>query len=103
MIKYKQKRAYVPKGKLRLVVLKEEHKNPMTGHRGEKSTICWVSKRYYWPGMKEDIAHYVKICIMCQANRASYKQQAGLLWPLLIFDGLWKLVSMDFITSLSES
>ena len=103
MIKFKRERVYVPKGKLRLSVLKEEHDNPLAGHRGEKSTICSVSKRFYWPGMKEDIAHYVKTCITCQANRASYRKQVGLLRPLPIPDGPWESVSMDFITSLPES
>ena len=50
MIKFKQHRVYVSKGKLRLSVLKEEHDNPLAGLREEKSTICSVSKRFYWPG-----------------------------------------------------
>ena len=54
-------------------------------------------------GMKEDIAHYVKTCITCEANRASYRKQVGLLRPLPIQDGPWECVSMDFITSLPES
>ena len=29
---------YVPKGKLRLLVLKEEHDSMIAGHRGEKTT-----------------------------------------------------------------
>jgi transposase InsO family protein len=103
MIKFKQSRLYVPSGKLRLTVLKEEHDNPLAGHRREKSTICLFSKRFYWPGMKEDITHYVKICVTCQSNRASYQKQAGLLRPLPIPNGPWECVSMDFITSLPMS
>jgi hypothetical protein len=34
LIKFKQTRVYVPSGKLRLTVLKEEHDNPLAGHRG---------------------------------------------------------------------
>ena len=34
----------VPQGKLRLLVLKEEHDSPIAGHRGEKTTIAAVSK-----------------------------------------------------------
>ena len=103
LLKYKQSRVYVPQGKLRLLVLKEEHDSPIAGHRGEKTTIAAVSKRYYWPCMKEEIAHFVKTCVKCQMNRASYQKQAGLLQPLPIPPRPWHSVSMDFITSLPES
>ena len=103
LLKYKQSRVYVPQGKLRLLILKEEHDSPIAGHRGEKATIAMVSKRFFWPGMKDEIAHYVKTCVKCQLNRASYQKQAGLLQPLPIPPGPWHSVSMDFITSLPES
>ena len=47
MIKFKQNRLYVSKGKLRLSVLKEDHDNSFAGHKGEKSTVGPVSKRFY--------------------------------------------------------
>ena len=53
--------------------------------------------------MKEEIAHFVKTCIKCQMNRASYQKQAGLLQLLPILLGPWHSVSMDFIISLPES
>ena len=79
LIKFKQNRVYVPKGKLRLQVLKEEHDKPLADHRGEKATISFVAKRFYWPGMKEDIAHYVKTCVTCQANRLHIKNKLDYL------------------------
>jgi hypothetical protein len=100
LIKFKQNRVYVPKGKLSVQVLKEEHDKPLVGHKGEKATTSFVAKRFYWPRMKEDIAHYVKTCITCQANRVSYQKQVGLLKPLPIPNGPWECVSMDFIASL---
>ena len=102
LLKYKQSRVYVFQGKLRLLVLKEEHDSPIVGHRGEKTTVAVVSKRYYWPYMKEEIVHFVKTCVKCQINQASYQKQAGLLQPLPIPRGPWYSVSMDFITSLLE-
>ena len=83
--------------------MKEEHDSPIFCHRGEKTTIAVVSRRYYWPGMKEEIAHFVKTCIKCQLNRASYQKQAGLLQPLPILPRPWHSVSMDFITRLPKS
>ena len=102
LLKYKQSRVYVPQSKLRLLVLKEKHNSPIAAHRGEKTTIATVSKRYYWLYMKEEIVHFVKTCVTCQINRASYQKQAGLLQPLSIPPEPWHSVSMDFITSLPE-
>ena len=103
LLKYKQNQVYVPQGKLRLLVLKEEYDSPIASHRGEKSTIAAVSKRYHWLCMKEEIAHFVKTCVKCQMNQASYQKQTGLLQPLPILPGPWNSVSMDFITSFPES
>ena len=103
LLKYKQSQVYVPQGKLRLLVLKEEHDSPIAGHRGEKTTVAAVSKRYYWPCMKEEIAFFVKTCVKCHMNRATYQKQAGLLQPLPIPPRPWHSVSMGFITSLPES
>ena len=85
-----------------LLVLKEEHDSPIAGYRGEKTTIAGVSKRYYWTYMKEEIAHFVKTCVKCQMNGASYQKQARLLQPLPIPRGPWHSVSMSFIIGLQE-
>ena len=103
LLKYKQSQMYVPQGRLRLLVLKKKHDSPIAGHRGEKTTIAAVSKKNYWPCMKEEIAHFVKTCVKCQMNRASYQKQARLLQPLPIPPRPWHSMSMDFITSLPES
>ena len=72
LLKYKQSRMYVSQGKFRLLVLNEEYDSPIAGYRGEKGTIAIVSKRYYWSGMKDEIIHFVKNCVKCQLNWASY-------------------------------
>jgi putative transposase len=87
LLKYKQSRVYMPQDKLRLLVLEGKYDSPIAGHRGEKTTIAAVSRRYYWPCMKEDIVHFVKTCVKCQLNRASYQKQANFLHPLPIPSG----------------
>ncbi len=76
---YKQNRLYVPKGRLRDVLLKECHDGPLVGHGGVKCTITFFKKSYYWPNLKEDVEEYVKICLTCQQNRTLNKKQVGLL------------------------
>jgi hypothetical protein len=74
LLKYKQSWMYMPQGKSRLLVLKEEHDSPTVSHRGEKTTIAAMSRRYYWSCVREEIAHFVKTCIKCQLDRASYQE-----------------------------
>jgi hypothetical protein len=64
LLKYKQIQVHVPQWKLKLLVLKEDRHI----YRGEKTTIAAISRRYYWLGIKEEVAHFVKICVKCQLN-----------------------------------
>ena len=100
---FKQKRMLVPKGKLRLALLKECHDGPVAGHRGVKPTLAELVKNYYWPNLRDDVEQYVKSCVTCQQNRTQFRKEAGLLRPLPIPTKCWESVSMDFMTHLQES
>jgi hypothetical protein len=100
---YKQKRLYVPEGKVRELLLRECHDGLFTSHGGAKRTTTFLKKSYYWPNLKGDVEKYVKTCLTCQQNRTFNKKQAGLLQPLPIPEGLWESVSMDFMVSLPPS
>jgi len=97
---YKQNQFYVPKGRLRDVLLRECHDGPLASHGGAKRTTTFLKKSYYWPNLKEDAEEYVKTYLTCQQNRVLNKKQAGLLRPLPIPKGPWESVSMDFMVSL---
>ncbi len=103
LLRYKQKRLYVPEGKMRDTILKECHDGPLAGHGGAKRTITLLKKSYYWPNLKDNAEEYVKTCLTCQQNRTLNKKQAGLLQPLPIPEGPWESVSMDFMVSLPPS
>jgi len=49
---YKQNRLYVPKRRIKDVLLKECHDGPLAGHGGAKYTITFFKKSYYWPHLK---------------------------------------------------
>ena len=93
----------VPKGKLRLALLKECHDGPVAGHCGVKPTLAELVKNYYWPNLRDDVEQYVKSCVTCQQNRTQFCKEAGLLRPLPISTKCWESVSMDFMTHLPES
>jgi hypothetical protein len=102
LIYYKQNRLYLPEGKLRREMMREYHDSPLAGHRNDKVTTSELSKKYYWPNMKDDVHNYVASCSKCQMNKHSTMKQAGLLKPLPIPQGPFRGVTMDFITSLPK-
>jgi len=48
---YKQKRLYVPEGKMRDTILKECHDGPLVSHGGAKCTTTLLKKSYYRPNL----------------------------------------------------
>ena len=47
-----------------------------------------LKQKYWWSGMKRDIAQYVAQCLVCQQVKAEHQQPAGSLQPLAIPE--WK-------------
>ena len=59
------------------------------------------SRKYFWPGMKNDIAKYISKCMKCQQQVKVENQHAtGLLQPFPVPEWKWEVISMDFITGL---
>eukprot|EP01043_Picozoa_sp_COSAG02_P024142 COSAG02_NODE_1310_length_13323_cov_17.158878_4_plen_211_part_00 len=44
---------------LRQYLIRELHNTPMSGHRGVGQTYLLLSKRYYWPGMKDEVTEWI--------------------------------------------
>jgi hypothetical protein len=83
--------------------LKECHDGPLADHGGAKRTITFFKRSYYWPNLKDSAKEYVKTCLTCQQNRTLNEKQVGMLQPLLISEGPWESVSIDFMVSLPPS
>jgi hypothetical protein len=59
--------------------------------------------RYWWYGMKRDIAEYLSLCDTCQRVKAEHQRPAGLLQPLKIPEWKWEEIGMDFIVGLPHT
>ena len=59
-------------------------------------------ERFWWTGMKKDIAKYVAVYDVCQRVKAEHQKPAGLLQPLPIPEWKWDKL-MDFITGLPRT
>lgn len=60
-------------------ILKAYHDDNTAGHYGSERTIARIANRYFWPGMRSEIAKYVKNCVDCQRFKATNLKPAGLL------------------------
>ena len=50
------------------VLLDSTHGNLLAGHHGSQRYYLNMTRRYFWPQMKQDIEHFHKRCIPCQKN-----------------------------------
>jgi hypothetical protein len=62
-----------------------------------------LKERYWWVGLKRDVAEYVAICDTCQRVKAEHRRPAGLLQPMKIPEWKWDEVGMDFIVGLPRT
>nr|GEX29139.1 hypothetical protein [Tanacetum cinerariifolium] len=61
---YYLKRIWVPlKGDVRTLIMDEAYKSKYSVHPGVDKMYCDLRDRYWWPGMKKDIAEYVRIAM----------------------------------------
>ncbi|QRV84964.1 Retrotransposable element Tf2 protein [Ceratobasidium sp. AG-Ba] len=92
----------IPENKeIRLAILEMHHDNPIAGHQGQARTLELISRRYYWPAMKQQVNRFVETCEICQRSKG-HKQYAPQK-PLPIPQKPWEDIAYDFIVKLPES
>ncbi len=80
---YYRNRLYVPDfDPLKLQLLQTCHDSPPVGHPEKVKTYETLTRYYYWPGMLEYVARYVRNCYICVRIKASRKDYEGVLRPL---------------------
>jgi hypothetical protein len=62
-----------------------------------------LKERYWWNGMKTDMARFVAQCDVCQRVKAKHQKSAGLLQPLPILVWKWDGIGMDFMNGLPKT
>jgi hypothetical protein len=88
---------------LRETILKEAHDSAYSIHPGSTKMYEDLKQRYWWYGMKKDVAAHVALCDICQRVKAEYQRPAGLLQPLKIPEWKWEEIGMDFIVELPRT
>ncbi|GJS50806.1 putative reverse transcriptase domain-containing protein [Tanacetum coccineum] len=59
--------------------------------------------RYWWPGIKKDIAEYVSKCFTCLKVKAEHQRPSGLLQQPKVPIWKWEGITMDFVTKLPRT
>ncbi|GJV99201.1 reverse transcriptase domain-containing protein [Tanacetum coccineum] len=97
-------RIWVPlKGDVRTLIMDEAHKSKYSVHPGADKMYYDLRDRYWWPGMKKDIAVYVSKCLTCLKVKAEHQRPSGLLQQPEIPEWKWEGIAMDFVTKLPRT
>jgi hypothetical protein len=75
---------------LRETILKEAHDSVYSIHPGSTKMYQDLKQKYWWYGLKKDVASHVALCDVCQRVKAEHQRHAGLLHPLKITKWKWK-------------
>nr|GEV79095.1 reverse transcriptase domain-containing protein [Tanacetum cinerariifolium] len=90
-------------GDLRSVIMYESHKSKYSVHPGSDKMYQYMTKLYWWPNMKANIATYVSKCLTYARVKAEHQRPLGLLVQPAIPERKWDNITMDFITKLPIS
>ncbi|WVZ76962.1 hypothetical protein U9M48_024870 [Paspalum notatum var. saurae] len=69
---------------IRDLILKEAHETAYSIHPGSEKMYQDLKQKFWWYGMKREVAEYVALCDVCQKVKAEHQKPAGLLRPLKI-------------------
>jgi hypothetical protein len=75
-------------GDLRETILREAHDSAYSIHLCSTKMYQDLKQRYWWYGMKRDVAAQVALCDTCHQVKAEHQRPAGLLQPLKVPE--WK-------------
>jgi hypothetical protein len=79
-----------------LQLIREAHTSKVAGHFGVGKIVSNLQRYVYWPRMQEDVAQFIRGCILCCTNKPSNRKQ-GLYHPLPVPTRPWDNISMDFV------
>jgi hypothetical protein len=62
-----------------------------------------LKQKYWWYGLKKDVASHVALCDVFQRVKAEHQRPASLLHPLKILEWKWEEIGTDFIVRLPRT
>lgn len=84
-------------------ILRENHDIPIAGHLGSVRMLKRIQERYNWKGMRSDIENYVKLCKLCQENKALRKVNRAPMQITTTSTSPFQRLAMDIVGPLPEA
>ncbi|GKB96546.1 putative reverse transcriptase domain-containing protein [Tanacetum coccineum] len=81
----------------------DAHKSKYYVHPRADKMYYDLRDRYWWPGMKKDIAMYVSRCLTCLKVKADHQKPSSLLQQPKIPEWKWERIAMDFVLKLPRT
>jgi transposase InsO family protein len=88
---------------LRTEIMRMHHDDPLAGHFALAKCKDLITRKYFWPEIKQDVKEYIDSCGTCQRTRTHRHRPYGVLHPLPIPTAPFQELSMDFIVDLPPS
>jgi hypothetical protein len=85
------------------LILKEAHETAYSIHPRSEKMYQDLKKKFWWYGMKREIAEHTAICDSCQRIKAEHQKPAGLLQPLRIPQWKWDEIGMDSLVRIPRA
>ncbi|GJX97467.1 putative reverse transcriptase domain-containing protein [Tanacetum coccineum] len=93
-------RIWVPlKGDVSTLIIDEAYRSKYSVHPGADKMYYDLRDRYWWPGIRKDIAVYVSKYLSCLKVKAEHQMPYGLLQQPEILKWKWERIAMDFVTT----
>jgi hypothetical protein len=70
------------------------------GHEGVQRTIHRLHHDFHFSNMKWLVQELVRVCVVCQRYKSEHLRPPGILLPLLVLQGIWTNIRLDFIEAL---
>jgi hypothetical protein len=90
-------------GDLRETILREAHDSAYSFHPSSTKMYQDLKQRYWWYGMKRDVAAHVALCNTCHRVKDEHQRPADLLQPLKVPEWKWEEIGMDFVVGLPQT
>jgi len=84
-------------------ILSKAHNSAYSIHPGSTKMYLDLKEKYWWYGLKRDVAEYVAIFDTCRRVKVEHQRPTGLLQPMKILEWKWEEVGMDFIIGLPRT
>jgi hypothetical protein len=85
------------------LIVKEAHETAYSIHPGSEKMYQDLKKKFWWYGMKREIAEHVAMYDSCRRIKVENQKLAGLLQPLRIIQWKWDEIAKDFIVGLPRT